>query len=541
MNLKLSNMKNVIVTAVAVFGLLGASTVWAGPGANRYATDAYPGFDSSEDLPKPEKKTTAWYMLFSSPAKENASEQLSYARSCEAAYEWRAAKKAYDALVTYWPTASEAVKAQRALADLYYTHYFDYEQAFAEYKYLLDFYSSQCDYDAIVRRMYDVAQLMRAEGKTIMFFHFTNATDVRRAFEAVVRAAPGAPFAPQAMLTAGELREEENNYEKAIEVYETVRNIYPNSKEATQALHAEAAARMHVLRSHDYNRARCQDTIWFMKMALDTKADEAARNDYQMWLTEATGIIEREAYLAAKFYDSRTRTRRSAIRAYERFLVCYPASSYAAEAQARLDELKAMSVAPVPAAPVVAATEGAEASPASVEPETAAPAPEDTRSFWQKTCDFFGAYTWRSRVPDDWRTIFVPTFRNESNVTELGATATRQLLREIQREGSFKIASQDDCALEIQGVIKQVSAYQLTYNRTSDQRHRETQATMIAIISVIDKKAGKVLINNRSYESMTSFLSDDDSRSRLREASGRLTEDLAMQIVDDLLMYDWEK
>ncbi len=533
-------MRNVRVALALALGLLAGTLVFAGPGANRYATDAYPGFDPSDDLPKPEKKTTAWYMLFSSPAKENAQEQLTYARSCEAAYEWRAAKKAYDALVTYWPTAPEAVKAQKALADLYYTHYFDYEQAFAEYKYLLDFYSSQCDYDAIVRRMYDVAQLMRAEGKTIMFFHFTNATDVRRAFEAVVRAAPGALFAPRAMLTAGELREEENNFEKAIEVYESVRNIYPNSKEAKEALHAEAAARMHVLRSHEYNRARCQDTIWFLKMALDASSDEAERTDYQMWLSEATEIIEREAYFAAKFYDSRTRTRRSAIRAYERFLVCYPASSFAAEAQARLDELKAQAAAP--AAPVVVTEEGGEALPVP-EAETAAvaPAPDDTRSFWQKTCDFFSAYTWRTQVPEDRRTIFVPTFRNESNVTELGATAARQLLREIQREGSFKIASQDNCALEIQGVIKEVGAYQLTYNRTSDQRHRENQATMRAVISVIDKKEGKVLINNRSYESMTSFLSDDDTRSRLREASGRLTEDLAMQIVDDLLMYDWEK
>ena len=517
------------------FGLLGAHVAVAGPGGNRYATDAYPGFDVSDDLPKPEKKTKVWYMLFSSPAKENAAEQLSYARSCEAAYEWRAAKKAYDALVTYWPTAAEAVVAQKALADLYYSRYFDYEQAFAEYKYLLDFYSSQCDYDSIVRRMYDVAQLMRAEGKTIMFFHFTNATDVRRAFEAVVRAAPGAPFAPRAMLTAGELREEENNYEKAIEVYETVRNIYPQTKEAKEALHKEAAARMHVLRSHDYNRARCQDTIWFMKMALETNPDSSARADYQAWQAEATSIIEREAYLAAKFYDSRTRTRRSAIRAYERFLVCYPSSTFAAEAQARLDELKGLST-PVVTNEVVAATGVVSAAPAVAAQEGEAP-----RSFWQKTCDFFGAYTWRSRVPEGVRTIFVPTFRNESDVTELGAVAARQLLREIQREGTFKIGSSDESALEIQGVIKSVQAYQVAYNRSTDMRHHENQATMTTIISVIDKKAGKVLINNRQYESMTSFLSDDDTRARLREASGRLTEDLAMQIVDDLLLHDWEK
>ncbi|HCG20096.1 MAG TPA: hypothetical protein DER26_03760 [Verrucomicrobia bacterium] len=521
-----------IAWAVAVL-VTSAGVAFAAPGpGSRYATDAYPGFDSGEDLPKPEKKTPSWFSFFTSPAKDNASEQLSYARACEAAYEWRTARRAYDALVTYWPMAPEAVVAQKALADLYYTHYFDCEEAFREYKYLLDFYSSQCDYDSIVRRMYDVAQVMREEGKKIGFFRFSNATDVRRAFEAVVRAAPGSLFAPRAMLTAGELREEEGAYDKAIEVYETVRNIYPASKEAVEALHAEAAVRMRVLRAHEYNRARCQDTIWFLRMALDTRPDEAARADYQAWLEEATGVIEREAYQAARFYDSRTRTRRSAIRAYERFLARYPASKYAPAALARLGELQNGA----PAAPVAGGAEKPDGAPSAQGGE-----PADTRSLWRKTCDFFGAYAWRSRVPDEARTVFVPTFRNESDVAEIGAVAARQLLREIQREGSFKIAAQDAAAIEVQGVIKGVSAVQLSYNRSSDRRHRENHATMKASISVIDKRKGKVLIDNRPYEAMTSFLSDDDTRARLREASGRLAEDLAMQIVDDLILFDWEK
>jgi outer membrane protein assembly factor BamD (BamD/ComL family) len=47
-----------------------------------------------------------------------------------------------------------------------------------------------------------------------------------------------------------------------------------------------------------------------------------------------------EAWKAAKFYDSRTRTRRSAINAYERFIKDYPASSHTGEAQARIESLK---------------------------------------------------------------------------------------------------------------------------------------------------------------------------------------------------------
>ena len=62
-------------------------------------------------------------------------------------------------------------------------------------------------------------------------------------------------------------------------------------------------------------------------------------------------------------------------------------------------------------------------------------------------------YSWTSDVPQKLRTVAVPTFRNESDVTELGVLAATQILSEFQREGTFKIARPDDAAGEVQGVI----------------------------------------------------------------------------------------
>ena len=58
-------------------------------------------------------------------------------------------------------------------------------------------------------------------------------------------------------------------------------------------------------------------------------------------LGEATSMMEEEAYRGAKFYDSPTRTLRSAVNAYERFIADYPGSSHVEAAKARLEELKA--------------------------------------------------------------------------------------------------------------------------------------------------------------------------------------------------------
>lgn len=332
------------MAAVAAFSALAfGSAVAQGmspTSATRWATDAYPGFDREEEILPTSKKTPRWFSWINGPAKDDAASQLACAEECEARGEWRKARRGYDALVREWPSSPEAPVAQEKLADLYFSHYREYEDALDEYKYLMDFYSSQCDYDAIARRLWETAKMMEHEGKTIVFFRFANIVDVRRAFEAVVRRAPGADFTPDAMLRIARLREEDDEHDRAVLVYENLRNLHPLSPEAKIALRREGNARMHVLRIHEYNRQRCKDTVEFLRMALQSNPDADAKKDLAAWLDEAVARMEDEAFAAAKFYDSRTRTRRSAIDAYRKFLRDYPASRHADAARARLRELE---------------------------------------------------------------------------------------------------------------------------------------------------------------------------------------------------------
>lgn len=151
------------------------------------------------------------------------------------------------------------------------------------------------------------------------------------------------------------------------------------------------------------------------------------------------------------------------------------------------------------------------------------------------------SYTWRSSVPEDMRTVYVPTFRNETEVVELGALATRQTLREFQREGTFKLASQDDAALEVQVVLKAAPVGMLNFKRSQSMRAYEHRMTLNAELSLVDRKNGRVLINNRPCQAEATFFSDTDIVTSRRDASGRLAEDLARQIVDDVAGYGWKK
>lgn len=174
-----------------------------------------------------------------------------------------------------------------------------------------------------------------------------------------------------------------------------------------------------------------------------------------------------------------------------------------------------------------------------------------TRSgFWAKggcwaaaallLCGCGANYSWRPSVPQEMRTVCVPTFANESDVMELGAIASRQLLREFQREGTFKVRAAGDAALEVQGVVKSTSHSLLGHDRKGSGVRVATRAfTARAEVSVIDKRRGKVLVDNRPYTARTTFTAGQDRTSAMRDASGRLMDDLARQVVDDVLSLKW--
>ena len=148
-------------------------------------------------------------------------------------------------------------------------------------------------------------------------------------------------------------------------------------------------------------------------------------------------------------------------------------------------------------------------------------------------------YRWTSDVPDGLRTVAVPTFRNETDVTELGSVMTTQLLREFQREGTFSLRSVGDAALEVQGIVASVSSGLVGYDRRSGMRSRGYRLEAEVKISVIDKRNGRVLVDNRTYRPVTTFASGSDVLTSVRDASGRLAEDLARQVVDDIVGMKW--
>ncbi len=161
-------------------------------------------------------------------------------------------------------------------------------------------------------------------------------------------------------------------------------------------------------------------------------------------------------------------------------------------------------------------------------------------AFAAAVCCGCANYSWKPAVPQDMRTVSVPTFRNESGVTGLGSAITTQTLREFQREGTYAIRPVGESAIEVQGIVRESDSRSVAYARKTGERNREHRLHATAIVSFIDKKSGRVLVDNRKYTATASFLAGDDILTGERDAAGRLAEDFARQIVDDALSLNVE-
>ena len=338
-------MKNIFKSIFVLLALASCLGLFAdvrtgtpGPGS-RYASDYFPGFDNNATFIT-ERKEPRWFSWWNGPEKNNAAEQLEWADSCRAARKFGKARKAYDALVREWPVSPEAPLAQKRLADVCFEDEHDFIDAFEEYKYLLDYYSLQCDYAKISEKLFEVADAMRTNGKKLLFMTFANTVEVRNAYEAAILRAPGSVLAPKAMMNVAKLRVDENEYGKSAEVCEALRNAYPRTPEAREALILEADMRIKLLDFHGYNNSRARDTVLFLKAAVANPPDTEAKEHLLACLAKAEEVAEEEAWKAAKFYDSPTRPAKNAADAYRGFASEYPAGRHADEARSRISELE---------------------------------------------------------------------------------------------------------------------------------------------------------------------------------------------------------
>ena len=182
-----------------------------------YATDAYPGFDLKQSR-EPEFKEKSFWL---SVKRDSPAAQLEFARAFETNGNFKAAAKAYEALVREWPASAVAAEAQRRKAAVLTRMAADksdmslYSDAFDEYEYLMHYFPGLCNYGKVAELQYKIACHLLDEKKSMLGIKYDTNREKRLRFESVVRRAPGASWVPDAMLTIGDLRVDDDELSEA--------------------------------------------------------------------------------------------------------------------------------------------------------------------------------------------------------------------------------------------------------------------------------------------------------------------------------------
>lgn len=142
-------------------------------------------------------------------------------------------------------------------------------------------------------------------------------------------------------------------------------------------------------------------------------------------------------------------------------------------------------------------------------------------------------YTWGTSVPKAYRNVAVPVFENLTEASEIGPIVTQYTLREFQREGMFRIVRPEDAAIEVQGVLRNMSRTAVAYDRGRGLRASEYRYVVVADVSFVDKKNGKILLERKGIKAETTFLTHNDLLTGQKNASFRIAADIARQIVND--------
>lgn len=147
------------------------------------------------------------------------------------------------------------------------------------------------------------------------------------------------------------------------------------------------------------------------------------------------------------------------------------------------------------------------------------------------------SYRLNQPVPEELRSIAVPVFENASGFPEIDAAVTQEVLREFQREGTFKLARIEEASLKLLGKLESGKTLPINYDRNFGSRTSEYRFELTARITLVERGSGKLLIDDMPVKANTTFLTRGDMLTGLQDAQPRVAKDLARAITDAVLAY----
>ncbi len=327
--------------ALAAFAA-SVPAIAAGPGGRTVpGGGADTHFQARDRAAAPDAKEPRW--LFGRPRENTPAAQLSRAKRLEKGRHWGSARSAYDALVHNWGASAEAPEAQLSVARIYERDR-EFEDAFREYQYYLERYSSAggvgtCPYGLVVSSQrgiaFEMLSLLERGG-----FWAPSTELVASMFRHVVANAPDDPDAPRCVLSEGRAYETGRKWPEAVRAYEKLASKYPASPLVTDAWYRSANCRWILSEKRPNDRRELENALEVLRLAVRTAPDHREARLASERIAALVARQTRMAWQHAEFYDRVRRKPEAALAAYREFLVRFPTAAEAPLVRERVAQLE---------------------------------------------------------------------------------------------------------------------------------------------------------------------------------------------------------
>jgi hypothetical protein len=136
------------------------------------------------------------------------------------------------------------------------------------------------------------------------------------------------------------------------------------------------------------------------------------------------------------------------------------------------------------------------------------------------------------------KSVQVNPFANETMQPGLTDAVTAQLRKQLQRDGTYRLATHNDGDIIVSGVITAYNRHELSFLHTDNLTVSDYRVSVTAQVTARDRISGKVILEHR-VTGFTLVNVGSDLTSSERQAMPLLAEDLAKNVTALLAEGSW--
>jgi hypothetical protein len=136
------------------------------------------------------------------------------------------------------------------------------------------------------------------------------------------------------------------------------------------------------------------------------------------------------------------------------------------------------------------------------------------------------------------KSVQVNPFNNQTLEARLGDAATAQLRKQLQRDGTYRLATHDDGDIVVSGVITRYARQEISFSSSDVFTATDYRLEMVAQVTARERSTGKVILD-KPVAGSTLIRVTTDLTSTERQALPLLAADLARNVTELLAEGSW--